>query len=161
MARKQSPNQLANLRVPTSKQARENGSKGGKASVEAKRQRKTQKQQLELLLSLPLKNSKAKQQILELGLEENEINNQMAMNVALFNMIMKGGKGAVMAYNSIVDIVGDKDSEKKDLEIQRLREEVNKLKLEQKKIEKDIGGGNDSFEDLTPLAEKLGLKKDN
>ena len=98
----------------TKKEARELGIKGGKKSGEVRRQRKTQREQLQLLLSLPLKNPKAVEQIKNLGIEDNEINNQMAMNVAMFNLILKGGKGAVQAYNSINDLIGE--NAKKELE---------------------------------------------
>lgn len=145
--------------IPTNKRSksevRKNASKGGIKSGEVRRQRKTQREQLEMLLSLPLKIDKAKAKIQALGIEEEEVDNQMAMNVAMFNLILKGGKGAVQAYNSFVDLLGDRDSEKKDLEIKRLREEVNKLQLEQEKLKRDLNMGADSYEDLTPLAELL------
>lgn len=130
-------------------------SKGGKRSGEVRRQRKTQREQLEMLLSLPLKSDKAKAQIQALGIDASEVDNQMAMNVAMYNLILKGGKGAVQAYNSFVDLLGDRDSEKKDLEIKRLREEVNKLQLEQEKLKRDLNMGENSFEDLTPLKDLL------
>ena len=53
----------------------------------------------------------------------------------------KGGKGAVQAYNSFVDLLGDRNREKKDLEIKRLKEEVNKLLLEQEKLKRDLNMG--------------------
>lgn len=130
-------------------------SKGGKRSGEVRRQRKTQREQLEMLLSLPLKSAKAKEQIQALGIDAEEVDNQMAMNVAMYNLILQGGKGAVQAYNSFVDLLGDRDSEKKDLEIKRLREEVNKLQLEQEKLKRDLNMGENSFEDLTPLKDLL------
>lgn len=130
-------------------------SKGGKRSGEVRRQRKTQREQLEMLLSLPLKSDEAKAQIQALGIDASEVDNQMAMNVAMYNLILKGGKGAVQAYNSFVDLLGDRDSEKKDLEIKRLREEVNKLQLEQEKLKRDLNMGENSFEDLTPLKDLL------
>lgn len=153
------PKSLKNLQMFDSNQSREqakkNGSKGGRASQEARRKRKTQKEQLEMLLSLPLKSDKAKAQIQALGIDASEVDNQMAMNVAMYNLILKGGKGAVQAYNSFVDLLGDRDSEKKDLEIKRLREEVNKLQLEQEKLKRDLNMGENNFEDLTPLKDLL------
>ena len=101
-------------------------SKGGKRSGEVRRQRKTQREQLQLLLSLPLKNPKAVEQIKNLGIEDTEINNQMAINVAMFNLILKGGKGAVQAYNSINDLIGD--NEKRKLELEKAKEEIARLK---------------------------------
>lgn len=137
----------------TKKEARELGIKGGKKSGEVRRQRKTQREQLQLLLSLPLKNPKAVEQIKNLGIEDNEINNQMAMNVAMFNLILKGGKGAVQAYNSINDLIGD--NEKRKLELEKAKEEIARLKLEQEKLKRELGNGSEDFEDLTPLVELL------
>lgn len=136
-------------------EARKYGSKGGKRSGEVRRQRKTMRQQIELLLSLPLKSTKAKEQIQALGIDADDIDNQMAINIAMYNMILKGNKGAVQAYNSFVDILGDKDADKKELEIKRLREEVSKLQLEQEKLKRELGQGADTFENLTPLADLL------
>lgn len=130
-------------------------SKGGKRSGEVRRQRKTQREQLEMLLSLPLKSDEEKAKIQALGIDASEVDNQMAMNVAMYNLILKGGKGAVQAYNSFVDLLGDRDGEKKDLEIKRLREEVNKLQLEQEKLKRDLNMGENNFEDLTPLKDLL------
>lgn len=145
--------------IPTNKRSksevRKNASKGGIKSGETRRQRKTQREQLEILLSLPLKSDKEKARIQALGIDASEVDNQMAMNVAMYNLILKGGKGAVQAYNSFVDLLGDRDSEKKDLEIKRLREEVNKLQLEQEKLKRDLNMSGDNFEDLTPLKDLL------
>ena len=137
----------------TKKEVREMTTKGGKRSGEVRRQRKTQREQLQLLLSLPLKNPKAKEQIKNLGIADTEINNQMAMNVAMFNLILKGGKGAVQAYNSINDLIGD--NEKRKLELEKAKEEIARLKLEQEKLKRELGNGSEDFEDLTPLAELL------
>ena len=137
----------------TKKEVREMTTKGGKRSGEVRRQRKTQREQLQLLLSLPLKNPKAKEQIKNLGIADTEINNQMAMNVAMFNLILKGGKGAVQAYNSINDLIGE--NAKKELELEKAREEIARLKLEQEKLKRELGNGSEDFEDLTPLAELL------
>ena len=132
-------------------------SKGGKRSGEVRRQRKTQREQLQLLLSLPLKNPKAKEQIKNLGIEDTEINNQMAMNVAMFNLILKGGKGAVQAYNSINDLIGD--NEKRKLELEKAKEEIARLKLEQEKLKRELGNGSEDFEYLTPLVDLIRRKE--
>lgn len=141
----------------TKKEVREMTTKGGKRSGEVRRQRKTQREQLELLMSLPLKNVKAKEQIKSLGIEDTEINNQMAMNVAMFNLILKGGKGAVQAYNSINDLIGD--NEKRKLELEKAKEEIARLKLEQEKLKRELGNGSEDFEDLIPLAELIRKKE--
>lgn len=127
--------------------------KAGKRSGEVRRQKKSIKEQLQLLMSLPVKNPKNIAQIKGLGITESDIDNQMAMNVAMLSLILKGGKGSVQAYNTITDILGE--NEKKQLELQKAREEIERLKLEQEKLKRELGNGKDDFEDLTPLAELL------
>lgn len=143
----------------TEKEARELSIKGGKRSGEVRRQRKTQREQLELLMSLPMRNAKLKSQIMEtMGIGEEELNNQMAMNVAMFKLVLSGGKGSVQAYNSITELLGDKDEKKKELENRKLRQEIEILKLEKEKLLKELGQGKDTYEDLTPLADLLTKK---
>lgn len=100
---------MGNLIVPTSEQARKNGSKGGKASAEAKKKRKALKEQLELFLELPLQNKKAKETILNLGLDIKDIDNQMAITIAL---CQKALKGDTKAFELIRDTIGEKPQEK-------------------------------------------------
>ena len=69
----------------TEKQQRAIASKGGKASQEARKKRKTMKEQAELLLSLAVKNPKLKKAMSELGIDEDEQNNQMAMIISVMN----------------------------------------------------------------------------
>lgn len=152
--------------IPTNRrskeEARELGQKGGKRSGEIRREKKTQKEQLELLLSLPLQDVKDKngrsfkQQAMVLtGLSEEELDNQMALNIAMFKLVLSGGKGAVQAYSLIFDKIAGQYDKKKDLEIEKQKQEIERLKLEQEKLRQELGQGKDSYEDLTPLAELL------
>lgn len=74
-----------NLRVPTSEQARKNGRKGGKASAEARKRRKTLKEELLLLLS--------------------EGETQKSVTLALLE---KAISGDVKAFEVIRDTIGEK-----------------------------------------------------
>lgn len=143
-------NSLKNLKKFDSSQSRElakkNGSKGGKACQEARRKRKTQKELLEILLSLPLKNEKNKQQLLDIGINNDDINNQMAMNVSMLNLILKGGKGAVQAFTAFNNILGDTD--KQQLERDKMAEEIAILKLEKEKLQREIGGGSKEMDEM-------------
>ena len=96
---------LKPIKTLTSEEAKKRGSKGGKASVKAKRERKLLKQQLEMLLNLPVKNDKIKSKLKELGVEASETNNQMAMTLALFQKALSGD---VRAYEIIRDTIGEK-----------------------------------------------------
>ena len=97
-----------NLIPYTSNQSREeakkNGQKGGQKSGEVRRQRKAMKEQFEMLLSLPFKQKKQLNFIKDLGIEEDEIDNQMALIVAMYGKALKGD---VQAFNTIREVVQD------------------------------------------------------
>lgn len=78
--------------------------KGGKKSGKVRRQRKAMKEQLEILLSLPSKQKKQVDFIKSLGIEEDEIDNQMALIVALYGKALKGD---VQAFNTIREVTQD------------------------------------------------------
>ena len=113
----------------TPSQRRKNASKAGKASVEAKRKRKAMKEQMEMLLSLPVKNDKAKKQLQAIGIEKNEIDNQMALIVSLYQTALKGGKNSVQAFNIIQQLV-EKNNAQQENEITKVERLLNKIKEE-------------------------------
>lgn len=78
---------------------------GGIASGIARRKKKTMKEQAQLLLSLAVKNPKLKKAMADLGIEENEQTNQMAMIISIMNKAIS--KGDVQAYNSIQATIGE------------------------------------------------------
>ena len=90
-------------------EARESGRIGGKKSGEVRRKRKTIKQQLELLLSTPVSNEDLKKQIKKWGIDDDDINNQMAVTVSLYQQALKGNTKAI---EIIRDTVGEKPVEK-------------------------------------------------
>ena len=85
-------------------EARENGRKGGQKSGEVRRQRKAMKEQMEMLLTLPFKQKKQLKFIKELGIEDENIDNQMALIVAMYGKALKGD---VQAFNTIREITED------------------------------------------------------
>lgn len=97
-----------NLIPFTSNQSREeaerNGRKGGQKSGEVRRQRKAMKEQMEMLLSLPFKQRDQLNFIKELGINEDEIDNQMALIVAMYGKALKGD---VQAFNTIREVTQD------------------------------------------------------
>lgn len=97
-----------NLIPFTSNQSREeakkNGAKGGRKSGEVRRKRKAMKEQMEMLLTLPLKSKKQLNFMKDLGIEEEEIDNQMALIVALYGKALKGD---VQAFNTIREVTQD------------------------------------------------------
>ena len=125
-----------NLIPFTSEQSREeakkNGQKGGQKSGEVRRQRKAMKEQAELLLSLPFnltdrKGNELKEVLKRLGIDEDNIDNQMAMIVALWKTALGNGRNQVTAVQELRDIIGDKDE--KEPTVQRI-EIINDLPIE-------------------------------
>lgn len=128
-----------NLIPFTSNQSREeakkNGAKGGRKSGEVRRKRKAMKEQAELLLSLPFKltdrNGNELKEVLEkLGIDEENIDNQMAMIVSLWKTALGNGRNQVTAVQELRDIIGDKAE--KEATVQRV-EIINDLPQEEKK----------------------------
>ena len=138
--------------IPTSErskeEARELGRKGGKKSGESRRKRKAMREQAELLLSMPFQGMEIGKdkdgnainlldEFQELsGLPADKIDNQMAAIIAMYQTILNGGKGSVMAFNSLRDLVGEKPKEV--IEIHSTDEAIKELDniIESKKADK-------------------------
>lgn len=88
----------------TEKEQREYARKGGKKSGEVRRRRKAMKEQMEMLLSLPFKQSEGLDFMKDLGIEEDDLDNQMALIVALYGKALKGD---VQAFNTIREVTQD------------------------------------------------------
>ena len=74
----------------TSEQASEAGKKGGVASGEARRRKKMMRQQMEMLLELPIKSKKIQEQLQELGIDSDDLTNQMALIGSMYQKALKG-----------------------------------------------------------------------
>lgn len=121
---------LVSLADRTTEEKREIGIKGGKASGKVRREKKKMREQAELLLSLPLKDKKTKEHLKKLGINVSEMNNQMAIIIAMWQKALKGD---VSAASWLRDLLGEKPIEKvemsgevnnpfKDLSTEELRE---------------------------------------
>lgn len=100
----------------TEEKQRELASKGGKASVEARRRKRDMKKTLEMLATLPFeikdKNGNSiKAQLQAMGISEEDIDYEMAMNYSIFLTAIKGGKNQVSAATFIRDTLGEKPKE--------------------------------------------------
>ena len=93
-----------NLRPSEYKLSQEEAKKGGINSGISRRRKKLLKEQLDLLLSLDIKNQKSKEMLEQLGISPEDCDNQMLLNVALFNKALKGN---VFAYQTIRDTLGE------------------------------------------------------
>lgn len=97
-----------NLKPFTKENAKEFGSKGGKASAKSKAELNTIKKQLKFLLDLPVSDKKDFEKLKASGFEESEINNKLLMTYSLFE---KAISGDIKAFNTIKEILGKSDGE--------------------------------------------------
>lgn len=102
---------IDNLKVPTSEEARRYGAMGGKASGEARRQKKTLREKAQLLMSLSIQDEKDKEKLKQLGIDEENMDNDMMNLVHMLNIIKKENFNSVGAFNSIKDLVEDKEEQ--------------------------------------------------
>lgn len=98
--------------VRTEKEAREKGTKGGIKSGEARRAKKNMRETVQALLTAGCKIPQIKAKMQELGIEEGDQTNQMAMTIAMFGEAMKGN---VQAFNSLRDTAGEKPATKAEI----------------------------------------------
>ncbi len=108
------PIELVNSRR-TREQHSEDSRKAGKKSGEVRRQRKAMKEQMEMLLALPFKQTRELKFIKELGINENDIDNQMALIVAIYGKALKGD---VQAFNTIREVTQDSQTINKENRVQ-------------------------------------------
>jgi hypothetical protein len=102
-----------NLKRLSSEEARKNGSKGGLASVQSRRRKKTMREALEQLLFHTKLNEQTKKMLEAEGVENaDDFNHQMVITRSL---IAKAESGDVQAYNAICAMIGEKPAEKMDL----------------------------------------------
>lgn len=111
-------NNLMPIQEVNSRRSREQHSedsrKGGVKSGEVRRERKKIADQINLLLSLPFpdiqdkKGRQLKQTFYQLGIDPDNIDNQMAMVISMWQ---KAIKGDVQAFNTLRDTVGEKPKE--------------------------------------------------
>lgn len=101
-----------NLKPFTSDQNREeakkNGAKGGRASGEARRRKKTMRENLELILSMPLKNGKSDNIEDAEDLQSFSGANMTVEQALIMAQVKKAAKGDLNAFEAIRDLIGEK-----------------------------------------------------
>ena len=107
-------------------QAKKNGRKGGVASGEARRKKKAMKDAINMLLSLPLKDEKAKAYLEYLGFEKEDMDNQLGLVISMYKEAV--AKGNVQAANWIRDTAGDKPVEKVEANVENKNADISAIK---------------------------------
>lgn len=146
MAKRKEDNLIPFTSEQNREEAKKNGIKGGKASGEARRKKKSMREMAKLVNSLPM-SSKNKAQLPD-GIDEEEATFQMAFIVKVYQQAVKGDTKAMKLW---IDLSNTLDEERNKLEIKKLKAEINKLN--------DDAKTSSNVEDLTPLADML--KGDN
>ena len=98
-----------NLKPFTKENAKYYGKKGGIKSGKVRAERKSIKEQLQLLLSMPITNKTRIDRLKEAGFEDNEINNQLYLTYTVFEKALSGD---VRAISLIFKTMQNEDNEK-------------------------------------------------
>lgn len=114
MPKGSNPKSRANLKVLTSEQAREYGSRGGKKSAQVQAKARTFAEELKALLEIELTNSNGQ-----------KVSTRAAISTALIKKAMAGDRGA---FAEIRDTVGEKPIEQVETTIKEPRRFVFELK---------------------------------
>ena len=130
MARPQDKNLTPFTSEQNREEAAKNGKKGGKASGEARRAKKTMREYAENLLSCIVKDEKLAAKFRRLGVTPDKKDGYTFYEAMIIGQMAQAVKGNTAAYNAIKETVEPKN---------------------------EAGAAN--YEDLTPLAELLGINK--
>lgn len=136
-----------NLKVPSSKEARENGKKGGVASGKARRKKANLKKAFETILQAEVASPNVKKQLEELGFDST---NEMALAMV---MMQKAMKGNVRAFEQISKLTTT--DAKDSLDKKEQKERIKALELENEKRKITLEGGAKSEDVMSDYFDKL------
>lgn len=95
----------------------EEARKGGIASGEARRQKKSLREKAKLLMSLSIQDQKELLKAKELGLNEEEVDIEMMNLIHMLNIIKKENFNSVGAFNSLKDLTDEENNTNKTPEL--------------------------------------------
>lgn len=98
---------IENLRPCEYKLSQEEAKRGGIASGEARRQKKSLREKAKLLMSLSIQDQKELLKAQELGLNEEEVDIEMMNLIHMLNIIKKENFNSVGAFNTLKDLTDD------------------------------------------------------
>ena len=119
----------------TPSELREMTSKGGKKSGEVRRRKKTMKQVMDMLLTMPAGTQEDWQLLCDMGIDmsdfsEEEINNMLVVNAAL---LRSAKKGDVASIKELRGIIGDDAMLKHKIKLDNARFDLEKARFELEK----------------------------
>ena len=95
-------------------EAKKNGAKGGIASGESRRRKKSLREAAELYLSLPVSDKRAWNKLARDGVEPEDVDNQMAI---IAGLTIKAVKGDAKAAKLLFELVGDQSGEDDEVKV--------------------------------------------
>lgn len=102
---------LVSLADRTKEEQRAIAVQGGIASGQARARKKSLREKAQLLMSLSIQDEKDKEKLKQLGIDEENMDNDMMNLVHMLNIIKKENFNSVGAFNSIKDLVEDKEEQ--------------------------------------------------
>lgn len=90
----------------TESEQREYASRGGKKSGEVRRQKKKMKETINMLLSLNLPDSEGKEQLKQMGIEDEDLNVQTAILMQQVKKAMAGNLDSAKFVRDVSDEIG-------------------------------------------------------
>lgn len=109
-------------------EVRENGAKGGKKSGETRRRKKSMREKMKLLLSLPACDSDT-EQLQAIGVDTEDSDNEMVILKGLF---LRAAEGDVQAVREIRNILG-KDNSSEELALKKRELKLKELAMKSDK----------------------------
>jgi len=136
--------------VRTKEEARERGKNGGVKSGEARRRKRDMKSAAALLLDMDAWGPNMKAQMQQMGIEENEMTNQMAV---LVSMLSEAQHGNVRAAEFLRDTAGRNNDRNRDYALRKKAEARAGDEFEYRKQKE--AGIEYEIEDLSEIEEKI------
>ena len=99
----------------TASKQREIASKGGKKSVEVRRRKKTMRENLEILLSMPLNNGKAADIEKGKNLKDFTSQNLTVEQAIILAQVKRAMKGDQVSFEMIRDLIGESPVKKQEI----------------------------------------------
>lgn len=123
-----------NLRPPkTKEEAQKRGRNGGVASGISRRKKRSMKDAFKTLMDMPVSFENIKKQMRDLGFDDEDLTNQMAVAVSMFKEAMAGN---VKAAELIRDTIGGDASD--EIRKERLRIDKERLEIEKMRLQAQI-----------------------
>lgn len=114
--------------IRSESEAREKGAKGGINSGKSRRKKRDMKQKLKMLLELPCQNYDDFNAASQLGIEMDDIDNEMVVLIGLYNEAKNGNVAAVREMRNILG----KDNSHTELEIKKRELRLKEAALHKK-----------------------------